>query len=118
MIKVLIPGVPIQNNWKDQTNPGVWILDFEPGHGVGHSQHISIYDFRDDGTYHQFLNGETYEGICSTPIRTLAYIGNKRPVKSKSKAQEVSSDLVTNFSDTLFETLRKSVEGEEGLWTA
>ena len=114
--KVLIPGVPIQNSWKDSPNPGVWLVDFKDGEVVD-QEHVSIYDLRDDGTYHRFLTSQetsVLEGArppsgTHWKIKTRTFLPNKAPLHGGSVGEVESAE---DFSSILFGEHSKHVAKE------
>ena len=114
---VLIPGVPIQNSWKDSSNPGVWIVDFKDGKVVD-QEHVSTYSLRDDGTYHRFLvSQETVLDNVRPPkgvhwkIKTRTFLPNKAPLHGGGGVDE--PDASEDFSSILFGELHKQISGED-----
>ena len=52
--KILIPGSPIQNSFKDDPNCGLWIAELIEDSDAK-LEFIPTKSIRDDGTYHQFI---------------------------------------------------------------
>ena len=107
---VLVPGVPVQNNWKDSENPGCWIVDFEDGEIKG-SKHYSIFDLRNDGTYHRFLTTEHEERLRDS-TDTVHYRLAKAS-KTKKPSLHVAKPLTGN-QDASGDYVRDSPEVYSG----
>ena len=111
--RTLVPGVPLQNNWKDSTNPGVWILDFEGGKVVDR-KHVSIYDIRDNGTYHKFLTTDDEGVLAKKSTKTTHYrLAKKAPVRTKESLHELRQTTYTEITDVMLQCLQEANLGED-----
>lgn len=85
--KVLVPGSPIQTNFKDDSVCGLWVASVSDDKRTHPTMKFyPIYDLRDDGSYHKFLFIKDIEQIPKEPEPHIHY-----RVKS-SKKDESSSN--------------------------
>lgn len=100
--KILIPGSPIQNTWKDAHNCGVWIAEVSKEEEPV-LKFFNIHELHPD-FYHQFIyDKQSTELIHSRPLI--------RTEKSKSKNKEEIK--LERSVDTIFDTCLRVIDEDK-----